>query len=67
MVEHIQTEPTNCLSLFDHFVGLALKGLLNNMEATFPIDNANRLRMTRTLINYISYGISKTTCLLHQS
>ena len=22
-----QQEPTNCLSMFDHFVGLALKGL----------------------------------------
>ena len=31
MVKHTQTirrqQPTNCLSLFDHFVGLALKGL----------------------------------------
>ena len=22
--------PTNCLSVFDHFVGLALKGLIQN-------------------------------------
>ena len=31
MVKHTQTIrrllPTNCLSVFDHFVGLALKGL----------------------------------------
>ena len=31
MVKHTQTirrqEPTNCLSVFDHFVGLALNGL----------------------------------------
>ena len=31
MVKHTQTSrrllPTNCLSVFDHFVGLALKGL----------------------------------------
>ena len=31
MAKHIQTirwqKPTNCLSVFDHFVGLALKGL----------------------------------------
>ena len=30
MVKHTQTirrqEPTNCLSVFDHFVGLPLKG-----------------------------------------
>ena len=32
MVKHTQTIrrllPTNCLSVFDHFVGLALKGLI---------------------------------------
>ena len=31
MVKHTQTscrqKPTNCFSMFDHFVGLALKGL----------------------------------------
>ena len=31
MVKHTETitrqQPTNCLSVFDHFVGLALKGL----------------------------------------
>ena len=34
MVKHNQTIhrllPTNCLSVFDHFVGLALKGLNNS-------------------------------------
>ena len=33
MVKHTQTIrrllPTNCLNVFDHFVGLALKGLSN--------------------------------------
>ena len=32
MVKHIQIicrqKPTNCLSVFEHFVGLALKGLI---------------------------------------
>ena len=32
MVKHTQTvcqeQPTNCLSVFDHFMGLGLKGLL---------------------------------------
>ena len=32
MVKHTQTicrqQPTNCLSVFDHFVGLPLKGLI---------------------------------------
>ena len=27
--------PTNCLSMFDHFVGLALKGL-TNLRRIFP-------------------------------
>ena len=33
MVKHIRIirrqQPANCLSVFDHFVGLALKGLIN--------------------------------------
>ena len=36
MVKHTQTicrqQPTNCLSVFDHFVGLALKGLRKLIE-----------------------------------
>ena len=35
MVKHTQTirrqQQTNCLSVFDHFVGLALKGLTDDM------------------------------------
>ena len=44
MVKHTQTIrwllPTNCLIVFDHFVGLALKGLIIMMELFcdfFPI------------------------------
>ena len=40
MVKHTQTicrqQPPNCLSVFDHFVGLALKGL------NFPIQETPR-------------------------
>ena len=36
MVKHIQAirrqKPTNCLSVFDHFVGLWLKGLKNALD-----------------------------------
>ena len=36
MVKHSQTIrrllPTNCLSAFDHFVGLVLKGLKRELE-----------------------------------
>ena len=28
--------PTNCLSVFDHFVGLALKGLMRNESIVPP-------------------------------
>ena len=37
MINHTQTihwqKPTNCLNVFDHFVGLALKGL-NDHQST---------------------------------
>ena len=29
----VKQEPTNCLSEFDHFVGLALKGLILTVSA----------------------------------
>ena len=36
MVKHIQTihwrKPTNCLSVFDHFVGLTFKGLISDVK-----------------------------------
>ena len=36
MVKHTQTirrqKPTNCLSVFDHFLGLTLKGLMANFN-----------------------------------
>ena len=35
MIKHTQTiprqQPANCLSVFDHFVGLTLKGLINEI------------------------------------
>ena len=40
MVKHIQTirrqKLTNCLSVFDHFVGLALKVLKKDMKIFLP-------------------------------
>ena len=39
MVKQTQTirwqQPTNCLSVFDHFLGLALKGLGRNLFQRF--------------------------------
>ena len=43
MVKHTQTirwhEPTNCLSMFDHLMGLALKGLTLTFLATYTISD----------------------------
>ena len=43
MVKHTQTIrqllPTNCLSVFDHFVGLALKGLMSLRLILFCISD----------------------------
>ena len=45
MVKHTQKifwqQPTNCLSVFDHFVGLALKGLSQSYcnRKTWPTVN----------------------------
>ena len=43
MVEHSQTIrrllPTNCLSVFDHFVGLELKGLIHTKPMIFAYDH----------------------------
>ena len=40
MVKHKQSVgnlPTNCLSMFDHFVGLALRGILRAFEITSSV------------------------------
>ena len=40
MVKHTQTVrrclPTNCFTVFDHFAGLALKGLLHEINKNMP-------------------------------
>ena len=38
--------PTNCLSVFDHFVKLALKGLKHQGFLDFPITNIESLSPT---------------------
>ena len=37
MVKHTQTMPANCLSVFDHFVALSLKGLLTHFRLMIPL------------------------------
>ena len=50
MVKHTQTirrqQPPNCLSVFDHFVGLALKGL--NYLLVFDIKTLEKMPMLFT-------------------
>ena len=51
MVKHTQTIrrllPTNCLSVFDHFVGLVLKGL------SYPFKQSSRREMLETSITLV--------------
>ena len=45
--------PTNCLRVFDHFVGLAFQGLMDNfifcaMQSTFPITESHFFKWVLT-------------------
>ena len=44
--------PTNCLSVFDHFVGLALKGLI-------PVETREAAGIDKLACETIPYGSSK--------
>ena len=76
MVKHAPTIrrqiATNCLSVFDHFVNLALKGLnfkrRNSVTIWRPISRDTRLRDT-VLFWYIRFAdlICKTTSLWHRN
>ena len=57
-VKHTQT-PTNCLSVFDHFVGLALEGLKTNItgfqknsfEAYSQSCQISRMKLFEKIVN----------------
>ena len=55
MVKLTQTicgqQPTNCLSVFDHFVGLALKGLdiIEKVTGTWSSEACSKLSQTSTM------------------
>ena len=38
-LKYQDNEPTNCLSVFDHFAGLTLKGLITTLLLLFLVDN----------------------------
>ena len=56
MVKHTQIilrqQPTNCLSVFDHFVGLMLKGLIWYPEATVLLN-----LIDGAICNYLAGGV----------
>ena len=59
MVKHTQTirrqKPTNCLSVFDHFVGLALKGL----KVQSPIQCSIRIDTVRYYVILVNVNVSE--------
>ena len=63
MVKHIQTIrrllPTNCLSVFDHFVGLALKGLISFKTSSrlFLVEAKDHLETVYGLSIYIRFQL----------
>ena len=56
MVKHTQAirrqQPTNCLSMFDHFVGLALKGLKLYVPPKTGVFNVNILLIKAFLVSF---------------
>ena len=68
MIKHTQTIrrllPTNCLSVFDHFVGLALKGLRFN-DKKQGVENELRIstKLTVTEQNFICL-LSSPFCII---
>ena len=64
MFKHTQTIrrflPTNCLSVFDHFVGLALKGLKGEFTSPF-IGTQTHLKTTEATIRGVLENFEKFT------
>ena len=54
--------PTNCLSVFDHFVGLALKEL--NLRVSTEITFMVKLQPLTSLLNYPAYYYHDSCCVL---
>ena len=50
----IMNQPTNCLSVFDHFAGLALKGLIAPFVLFFLVGNVYEAVDKETLVFEIS-------------
>ena len=74
MVKHTQIirrqQPTNCLSLFDHFVKLALKGLenllledLKNTAFIFKFDELTTQQVKKQYYGYVQYWSKCYNCI----
>ena len=74
MVEHTQTirrkQPTNCLRVFDHFVGLSFKGLIERSK-WYEIGKSSRfyeaLGRFNTLFNRESFDTIAVDIYYHNS
>ena len=51
--------PTNCLKVFDHFLGLALKGILKVFEMTSSISQCGAL-LLRFILFHLYFSMNKT-------
>ena len=55
MVKHTETIsrllPTNCLNVFDHFVGLVLQGLSDYLSKSYRVLKGIVLQIEKALIN----------------
>ena len=68
MVKHTQTKtirwllPTNCLSVFDHFLGLAFKGLKISFLMKHRLPTYNFLTLSISAIIYLFNKNTKKKC-----
>ena len=62
IVKQIQTicrqQPTNCLSVYEHFVGLALKGLISKYSVQFPLTLSISAVILSMLFRIVSFILS---------
>ena len=58
MVKRTQTirrqQPTTCLSVFDHFVGLVLKGLNFTMRSYFGLNSNRKILEVKVIVKMVT-------------
>ena len=53
MVPNQEKQPTNCLCVFEHFVALALKGLIKNAELLIFVGDKSSSTNFRPVLHFI--------------